>query len=363
VKKGFRGIYRFSFAVFCGICLMLLAGFVYERIARSTAAQRFQAGGEMIDINDHRLHVVREGTLGPTVVFEAGLDPGGHLSWILVQGQVARFARTVSYDRAGVLWSERGSALKSCDAIAGELHTLLEAMDLEKPYYLVGHSFAALTFRCFISRYGVDVGGVVLVEPSHPDLVDKLPPEAVDALEPAAKWQLRLVDNIGLHRLFYNTPYPRTDPALPFNQIFMQLKRKSFDAVYEELINIQAIAEDAARVDTFGEIPLIVISAAAADRSAGMWSTEELAQDIESIWHDIQLATLSLSDNSRQVFAANSGHYIQLEEPEIVSSAVLSLVSDVILREPLDKDGGDATPVESGHDQTLPGSIPPGGDY
>ena len=53
--------------------------------------------------------MLKTGEAGPTVVFEAGA--GGPLeAWVRVQSEVSKFARTISYDRAGNGLSTKGPA-------------------------------------------------------------------------------------------------------------------------------------------------------------------------------------------------------------------------------------------------------------
>jgi hypothetical protein len=73
----------------------------------------------------HQLHYLKKGFGGLTVVFESGLDPGGHLSWKYVQNEISKFTTTISYDRAGILMSEQGDNSKSLSSISSDLNNLL----------------------------------------------------------------------------------------------------------------------------------------------------------------------------------------------------------------------------------------------
>src|SRR5262245_43792309 len=89
-----------------------------------------------VDAGGHRLHMLVVGDAGRTVVLESGL-PGG-LGWQHVRGPVARFARVVTYDRAGIGQSEPGPLPRDARQIATELHTALHNAGLPPPYVLVG---------------------------------------------------------------------------------------------------------------------------------------------------------------------------------------------------------------------------------
>ncbi len=45
------------------------------------------------------------------------------------------------------------------------------------------------------------------------------------------------------------------------------------------------------------------------------------------IWFELQDDHLKLSTNSKQIFAQKSGHYVQLDEPQVVVDAVKELIS------------------------------------
>ena len=59
--------------ILVSLSVLVLAGFGYERIARAGDAERYPAPGELIEVNDHRLHLLCLGAGSPTVVLEAGL--------------------------------------------------------------------------------------------------------------------------------------------------------------------------------------------------------------------------------------------------------------------------------------------------
>ena len=148
--KILKWIKKIVFGLICLIVLAIVVGLIYEQTLRSNAEKKYKYTGEFVDVGGHKLHYLKKGTGGPTVVFESGLDMAGHLPWFKVQNSVAEFTSTISYDRAGILWSERGEKPKSIKAMGEDLKMLLEKSGAEKPYILVGHSLAGLTLKQFI---------------------------------------------------------------------------------------------------------------------------------------------------------------------------------------------------------------------
>jgi pimeloyl-ACP methyl ester carboxylesterase len=117
----------------------------------------------MVDGRSIRMLIAGRGDA--TVVFENGL--GGPLeNWGKVQPDVSRFARTVTYDRAGVGLSEEGPRPRDGRRIAAELRDVLRAAGIAPPYILVGASLGGPYIRVFAGMYPDDVAGMVLVDPT-----------------------------------------------------------------------------------------------------------------------------------------------------------------------------------------------------
>lgn len=77
---------------------------------------------------------------------------------------------------------------------------------------------------------------------------------------------------------------------------------------------------------SLGNIPLIVISASefAAPANANL-SAEEKAQTM-AVWAELQAALVTLSSNGKQVIAEKAGHYIHIDQPELVIAAIREVV-------------------------------------
>jgi pimeloyl-ACP methyl ester carboxylesterase len=91
-----------------------------------------------------------------------------NLSWTGIRHKLAESYRVVSYDRAGLGWSDIGPVPRTAERIVEELHSLLELAAIPGPYVLVGHSFGGLTMPLFAARHPEKIAGMVLVDPVVP---------------------------------------------------------------------------------------------------------------------------------------------------------------------------------------------------
>jgi pimeloyl-ACP methyl ester carboxylesterase len=124
---------------------------------------RLNAGGPTL-----RMLIAGDGN--STVVFEGGA--GSPLeAWTRVQPEVGKFARTISYDRAGNGLSTKGATPRDGRHIAVELHAALHNAHVPPPYILVGHSLGGPYIRIFAARYPEEVAGLVLIDPTQEESI------------------------------------------------------------------------------------------------------------------------------------------------------------------------------------------------
>lgn len=132
--------------------------------------------GETFDIGGRRLHAVVTGEhTGKTpVVLEAGLTAMSSC-WAWVQQELGAKTRVLSYDRAGLGWSDPANKPKDAISVASDLHDLLDKASFPKPFIYVGHSMGGIFARAYQAKYPGDVAGMVLVDASHPEQIERSP--------------------------------------------------------------------------------------------------------------------------------------------------------------------------------------------
>jgi len=312
-----------------------LYGLSFQAIASAVDAAHYPAPGKLVDIGGYRLHINCTGTGSPTVILDAGLG-GTSLDWSKVQPAVARFTRVCSYDRAGYGWSESGPGTpRTSQQIVKELHLLLAHAQIHGPYVLVGHSAGGLNMRLYAYRYPAEVAGMVLLDATseyqfapfgrHPA---QFPPQAVSA----AVLQLQVFSvaaHFGVARMALQSGlFPLEDfAAYPAAVKPILLARVSQTRYYSTQHNeLAALQESAAEVraarlarPSYGKLPLVVLSQDdSQDRSAE-------GKQMAATWDVLQQDLASLSSNSQHSVAAHSGHYIHLDRPDLVITAIQSV--------------------------------------
>ena len=142
---------------------MVLSGVAILLASGGQTFSRVDAGGPA-------LRMLMAGKGNSTVVFESGA--GARLeTWLRIQPEVSKFAKTISYDRAGNGLSKKGPVPRDGRRIATELHTALHNAHAPPPYILAGHSLGGPYIRIFAGLYPDEVAGLVLVDPTQEDLI------------------------------------------------------------------------------------------------------------------------------------------------------------------------------------------------
>ena len=170
VSKNIRS--RAAVLAACGV--IVVVGAVATVVSFRSSPGRGSQAGAMVDIGGYELHLTCTGRGSPTVLLESGNGPTSS-AWAWVQPEIAETTRVCSYDRAGTGRSEESPNPRDAHHIAQELHSLVEAAQIELPLVLVGHSYGGLYVRQYAAMYPGDVAGMVLVDSAHPDQWSRVP--------------------------------------------------------------------------------------------------------------------------------------------------------------------------------------------
>jgi len=294
----------------------MLLGYIYESLAEAADAKAYPPPGHLVDVGGYRLHINCTGTGSPTVVIDAGQGDWS-TSWGSVQQEVAKTTRVCAYDRAGLGWSESGPLPRDATHFARELHTLLQKANVPGPYVMVGHSLGGAAVRVFVGEYASEVSGVVLIDSMSPGQVTQPHVQAQAQADPESQpfsWEATLA-RFGIARLLVKLPgmYPAMPPG--YEAYYpLAVRPQSLQTSADEIRGLPASLAQLADVKTFGEIPLIVLTAR--------------LNDIPG-WPEWQTDLLQLSSHSQHIFAEHSGHTIQFDEPESAVTAILQMVQQV----------------------------------
>jgi hypothetical protein len=97
-------------------------------------------------------------------------------------------------------------------------------------------------------------------------------------------------------------------------------------AAVEEQQQRSSLMAEARWVTSFGHLPLLVLMGTSPTRNND-YADQALRQQVTRIWGELQRDLLSLSTQSTQQFAPQSEHYVPLQQPALVTAAILQLLA------------------------------------
>jgi pimeloyl-ACP methyl ester carboxylesterase len=261
------------------------------------------------------LYLACRGRGSPTVVLEAGTGDLGRI-WSLppagpgraVFPAVSRFTRVCVYDRPGTYLlphrlsrSDPVAMPRTARDIVLDLRALLRAARVPGPYVLAGHSYGGMVSRLFATTYPRDVAGLVSIDAQNPDFIaaykEFLSPEQYVAavLEPA--------------------PPPGLEG-------YPDIERLALEASGAQVTQAQ-------RDDPLRPMPLVVLSHSRKLPNPFGFPSDWPIPELDKAFQASQDALAELLPGARHVVAARSGHYIQLDQPKLVTREIRRVVNEV----------------------------------
>ncbi|HET7237480.1 MAG TPA: alpha/beta hydrolase, partial [Terrimicrobiaceae bacterium] len=218
----------------------------------------------------------------------SGADGASKPSEPAVFSQVSRFTRVCAYDRPGTARlddtpTDSTPVRQPTTAQQGvaDLHALLIAAKEPGPYVLVGHSWGGLIARIFASTYPDEVSGLVLVDPASEFLKRSLTP---------AQWAIYI---------------EATKKLIESNGLEAPDHERSLDLL-----------------ETAPQVPAIPVVVLTSDKRFDFGAGGE---ETWPAWRTAQERLAKLVD-AKHVADTNSGHVIQMEQPQLVVDAIREVV-------------------------------------
>jgi pimeloyl-ACP methyl ester carboxylesterase len=298
----------------------------------------------LVDIGGRDLYLECRGEGTPTVILEAGAygrgdvwtrdleQPAGERTMVLPG--VAAFTRVCAYDRPGTIgdvnpsldpygplfYPSRSDPVpqpRTTRDMVDDLHALLGAADVPGPYVLAGHSSGGLVAQLYASEYPDEVVGMVLLDSTHEDVwlrfQEALTPDQWEAFEALTVNQTEKQEAYPEVERWYTAP-------LADDASTGQVRQAMKDAPLRPM-------------------PLFVLAHGIpfGDAIPG-WPSEKM----EAIVTELQEDLAARVPHSRLAVAAESGHNIHQDQPELVIDAVRQVVAAV--RDPSTWTAAEASP-------------------
>jgi pimeloyl-ACP methyl ester carboxylesterase len=306
---------------------------IYHQVASYLDRQHTPPPGKTISTSDGKnRHFQVRGTGDITIVVDTSL--GGVEGYLLID-ELAKLTRVCIYDRSGYGWSDLSFQPRTSQQIVDELHELLAIARIIPPYILVGDSFGSYNMRLYAHQFPDSVRGLVLTDGLHEDAMLSLP-LSVGLLKTfftlsfgfvsigAALGIVRICGKLGIFELI--KPELKKFPAIDRQHV----KRSFYGARHwltmaQEMWNLDTSGRQLRSASNLGNLPLVSIKSQTFLRPLlGIKILSLPAAD--RVRERIHLELLNLSTQSQQILANNSSHFVWIDRPDLIITAVKTLL-------------------------------------
>jgi pimeloyl-ACP methyl ester carboxylesterase len=251
----------------------------------------------MVDVGRRKLHCCVYGNGSPTVVLVSGFEAPQEY-WNSVVPDLAAKTTVVTYDRAGVGKSEINDLPTHGLQSAKDLQVLLHKLGVPKPYLLVGHSYGGSVVRLYASLYPDDMGGLILEDTQHEDVLIELR-KIVKGKDLEAFEQL-VVD-------MYSAPdNPKTEGD--YRNITREQLRKS---------------------RPLPRIPFVILTSPGRANAMKPLFSDEAIEKIAEQDEVLNKKLAALIPGGRQIVVEGAGHNIHMDKPEALITPVVEMINEV----------------------------------
>ncbi|MBK7711377.1 MAG: alpha/beta fold hydrolase [Bacteroidales bacterium] len=218
------------------------------------------------------------------IVFETGLGDD-HSVWISknIPIQISSIADVLLYDRAGYGRSNTGPEPRDINELSSELDSILTGFSENKKLILVGHSLGGMIIRDYAVKNPAKVAALLFVDPSS---------EA------------------------YNNP-TQSEEDMIFDTFY-----SAYGAKAGATMEARELIEDSQYMKTLTNLPNIPTTVLTSMKLDATHNSE----DREAWYSAHELLKVGVSDFI-QISCINSGHYIMLDEPNLIIDNLTSLIS------------------------------------
>ena len=308
------------------------AGIDFDSLRPMSNSVESLAPGKFTESGSHQLHYRLSGSGAPTIICEAGLGCGSE-TWCAIRDLLAESMSVLSYDRAGLMYSQpRGDPL-TIEAVVSDLRSLIDHTRPPQPYIFVGHSYGGVLIRHFAERFPELVDAIVFVESVQPEHLQQLP--LIRALFRTKGFLVRLArfakSKPRMTKVLFRlgAPIVWLSSALKYRRYTTRYGSEIIDAVRTQpLITLCATAAEVETLQYFistvprqlrRELPITVIASGQplSKRQFPGSSAENLAR-YASIHQQLQKDLTTLSPQATFVLDNESSHNVPVDNPDLL---------------------------------------------
>ena len=276
---------------------------------------------DFITLNGFKVEVYTAGMKNnqsdkPVVVFENGMADS-YDRWKTIIDEVSKTNTVFAYNRPRISESEDDNIPPTTEHIVSNLRKMLTERGLKPPYLLVSHSFGGAYIRSFASQYPNEIAGLIFIDP-------------VDFTKKAGMGELPYLE-MGFTKHQIDSAFGK-----PNDEFLEKLYEEMPKYYVEEVkISVQLTQNEFKECDRnpLPDVPVHFIMAGGYSESGGdhpplICDFEKLFRVSENLKMERYLQLLYPLKYGKLFYCAQSGHFIQTDDPDLVLSSIKLALAD-----------------------------------
>ncbi|MFJ3387659.1 MULTISPECIES: alpha/beta fold hydrolase [unclassified Lysinibacillus] len=266
--------------------------------------------GEMVEINQHNIHVYKTGESSKSnsriILLPGSGTTSPYADFYPLYSKLKDQYEIILYERPGYGWSDKTADDRNIDTMVDELRETLQRVNEAPPYVLVAHSMGALETIRYAQRYPQEIKALVFIDGISPTYAKNFKYTFTKKIS----WNtIKSIGEIGLINAISKTgvldkvfiDIDNLPKDLQDIKKFMAIKNMNNSTMENEIQEMSSNGEIILQNGTIGDIQLLLFSA---------------TNNGYKNWSQTQTELLGLSTNTKQVVYENTKHYIHHEKAE-----------------------------------------------
>ncbi|WP_347095705.1 alpha/beta fold hydrolase [Streptococcus salivarius] len=238
------------------VLVLLLASFIYHRLALQREKASLNPMGQMVSVNGHDMSVFVKGNGPQTLVFLSG---AGTASPILdfkdLYDGLSKQYKIVVVERAGYGYSEDTSKSRDVSEVLSETRQALAKAQVSGPYIILSHSMASLETLLWQEKYPSEIKAIIGLDWALPESYAHL------KMHPQILRMARLGSQLGLLRYIPSRLYvPNENLSSSDRRLYQRIAYRQIlsQAMLNESLSVN---ENAKKVDAKinSQIPTLLL--------------------------------------------------------------------------------------------------------
>ncbi|MCI0184726.1 alpha/beta fold hydrolase [Sulfoacidibacillus ferrooxidans] len=292
----------------------------------------------LISIGERKLETEIRGTGEKTVVVLPGMNSSID-DWNEVIRELSDMCKVICFHRAGCGESEPNSFGASVIQTVRDVRSLIDALQIDTPIILAGHSYGGLCVQRFAREYPDSVSGVALIDSTSVDLnrLDSLPIPTLNEQQSDDDWiaECKRYASMTPTEIFECNPYIFDHNQSQLSEDTRERISRFYTnpTLYKTMLQeVEVWYQCAKETKESGHFPDVSLKVIARDSKycVQILMNDGIPRDeaelFEQTWHDLILKQSDLSGQSQFITAINSTHFVYKDRPDIIIQAITELI-------------------------------------